>query len=222
MKDLTLVIPAKFESNSLPIVLSELQNLEVKKLIVIPKYDFETKKAIKIFNCQIVDQKGEGFGNAIIEGINQVKTKYLCIFNADGSFDPKYLNEMLNLIIFKYDFVFNSRYAKDGGSDDDTILTYFGNLLFTKLCNILFKLNISDVLFTYVMGKSEAFKELKLKNSDFSFCIELPVKAKYKGFKIISYPSHERSRISGKKKVNEFKDGFLILISIFKMFIKKI
>ena len=72
------------------------------------------------------------------------------------------------------------------------------------------------------MGKSEAFKELKLKSTDFTFCVELPVKAKFRGFRILSNPSYERTRISGKKKVNEFKDGFLILISIFRLFIKKI
>ena len=33
--------------------------------------------------------------------------------------------------------------------------------------------------------------------------------------------SHERSRIAGKKKVKEFKDGFLILISILRLFIFK-
>ena len=38
---------------------------------------------------------------------------------------------------------------------------------------------------------------------------------------MIDFPSFERSRISGKKKVNEFKDGFLILISILKLFINK-
>jgi len=222
MDQITLVIPAKFESTSLPKVLNELEFFNVKKLVVIPKYDRETKDAIRTYSCQILDQTNEGFGNAIIEGINQVKTKYLCIFNADGSFDPKYLKVMLSLLTNEYDLVFNSRYAKNGGSDDDTILTYIGNYFFTKLCNILFKLNISDVLFTYVMGKTEVFQELKLKNPDFTFCIELPVKAKLKGFKIISNPSHERSRISGIKKVNEFKDGFLILISIFKLFIKKI
>ena len=118
-------------------------------------------------------------------------------------------------------FVFNTRYIKPGGSEDDTILTYFGNKFFTFACQILFRLNISDVLFTYVMGRTEAFKNLKLKSNDFTFCIELPVKAKLNNFKITDHPSFERSRISGKKKVNEFKDGFLILISIIRLFIFK-
>ena len=221
MIDLTLVIPAKYEKNSLPIVLKELENLELKKIVVIPAYDLDTKEAIRDFNCQIVEQEGEGFGSALIEGINEVETKYLCIFNADGSFDPKYLSSMIALLEDRYDFVFNSRYIKDAGSDDDTFLTFIGNKFFTTLCKILFNLNVSDVLFTYVMGKSDAFKNLNLENKDFTFCIELPVKAKIHGFECISSPSYERSRISGKKKVNEFRDGFLILISIIKMFIKK-
>ena len=221
MEDLTLVIPAKYEASTLPKVLNELEKFNVKKIITVPKYDKETLEAIKDYDCKIVHQNGEGFGNALIEGIFNVETKYLCIFNADGSFDPKYLNEMIIFLKNEYDFVFNTRYEKNSGSDDDTFLTYIGNKFFTKLCKILFKLNISDVLFTYVMGKTDAFKKLDLKNNDFTFCIELPVKAKFDNFKSISSPSYERSRLSGKKKVNEFKDGFLILISIIKLFIIK-
>ena len=221
MNDLTLVIPAKYEASTLPIVLKELEKFNVKKVIVIPKYDSETLEATKNFNCEIVHQKGEGFGSALIEGIETVKTKFLCIFNADGSFDPKYLEEMITLLENGNDFVFNTRYEKNSGSDDDTFLTYVGNKFFTYFCKVLFKLNISDVLFTYVMGKTDAFNHLDLKNKDFTFCIELPVKAKFNDFTSISLPSYERSRISGKKKVNEFKDGFLILISILKFFVTK-
>ena len=61
--------------------------------------------------------------------------------------------------------------------------------------------------------------ELSLKSDDFSFCVELPIKAKFKGFLLLSIPSYERSRIAGVKKVNEFKDGFLILISILRLLI---
>ena len=38
---------------------------------------------------------------------------------------------------------------------------------------------------------------------------------------MFDFPSYERPRISGKKKVNELKDGFLILISILRLFIFK-
>ena len=221
MKDITLVIPAKSESECLPKVLNELKKFSVKKIIVIPKNDTLTFESVKKHNCKIIFQKKNGYGSALSQGILSVKTKYFCIFNADGAFNPKYLKKMKKALNKKNDFVFNTRYEKNAGSDDDTILTYVGNQIFTFICNILFQLNISDVLFTYVMGSTKVFKSLKIKSKDFSFCVELPVKAKFKNCKMACIPSHERPRIAGEKKVNEFKDGFLILISIIRLFIFK-
>ena len=219
MKELTLVIPAKNEAECLPTVLNELKNFDCKKIIIIPKSDLNTQNAIKNLDCKIVIQNDDGFGSALIQGIKEVETNFLCIFNADGSFDPKYLKNMFNELLSNYDFVFNSRYENGGGSDDDTFLTLIGNKIFTFICNLFFRLNISDVLFTYVMGKTRAFKSLNLKRKDFRFCVELPVLAKFKKYKFISKPSYERLRLSGRKKVNELKDGFLILLCILKMFI---
>ena len=219
MKELTLIIPAKDEAECLPRVLDELKNFDCKKIIIIPETDLSTQNSIKNFDCKIITQKASGFGEALIQGIKEVETNFLCIFNADGSMDPKYLKNMFNELSNNCDFVFNSRYENEGGSDDDTFLTYIGNKIITFICNLLFRLNISDVLFTYVMGKTSAFKSLDLKRKDFCLCIELPVLAKFKKYKFISKPSYERLRLSGKKKVNELRDGFLILLCILKMFI---
>ena len=221
MDDITLVIPAKNEAESLPHVLDELSKYKIKKIIVIPSEDKKTREAIENFKCKILSQEGKGFGNALIQGINAVETKYFCIFNADGSFDPIYLSQLKNKIQLNQDFVFCSRYEVGGGSEDDTILTYIGNKFFTGLCNLLFKLKITDVLFTYVMGSTKAFKELNMTFDDFSFCIELPIKAKKKNYILGNLPSIERSRKAGIKKVNEFRDGFLILMSILKLLIFK-
>lgn len=215
-KDLTLIIPAKEEAISLPKVLAELNNFKVKKIIILDKKDKVTIKAIKDFKCEIIMQKKNGYGGAIIEGIKKSKTKYLCIFNADGSFDPKYLSLMLNKIKFNESFVFASRYIGSGGSEDDTLLTFVGNKIFTLLGNILFNLGLSDILFTYVMGNTNKFKKLKLKNLDFRICIEIPIKIKKNNFKYSSIPSFERKRFGGVKKVKEFKDGFLILLELVK------
>ena len=220
MQDITLVIPAKSEADSLPKVLKELKNFSVKKIIIMPKNDFITIKSIKKYKSKIIFQKKDGYGSALNQGILSVKTKYFCIFNADGAFNPKYLKKMRNKLK-KNDFVFNSRYENKAGSDDDTVLTFVGNKIFTFICNLLFNLNISDVLFTYVMGSTRAYKSLDIVSRDFSFCVELPIKAKFMKYNMACLPSYERPRIAGKKKVNEFKDGFLILISVFKFFIKK-
>jgi glycosyltransferase involved in cell wall biosynthesis len=221
MKNLTLIIPAKNEEISLPRVLEEIKKYKCKKIIILSKKDKKTFDSVSNFKCKIIKQKIDGYGAALIEGINNVKTKYLCIFNADGSFDPKYLNRMLNYANKNHDFVFASRYAYSGGSTDDTVLTYIGNKIFTLLGNILFKLKISDILFTYILGNAKKFKELNLISKDFRLCVEIPIKIKRKKFSYKCVASMERSRIGGKKNVNEFIDGFLILCSMIKYFIKK-
>jgi len=219
MKNLTLIIPAKREAESLPRVLQEVKNLDCKIIVILESSDIETIESIKNFNLKIVYQSNKGYGDALIQGVNNVQTDYLCIYNADGSFDPKYLNNMLDLCRYQ-DLVFASRYLKDGGSDDDTIITKIGNYFFTTLGNLLFSLKLSDILFTYILGKTKSFKLLNLKSNDFRLCAEIPISAKRLNLTYIDIPSYERKRIAGKKKVNEFRDGVKILLYMFKQFLR--
>jgi len=220
VKNLTLIIPAKHEGDCLPEVLEEIKDYDCKTIVVLEKTDIETINATKNYNLEIVYQSREGYGDALIEGINNVKTDYLCIFNADGSFDPKYLREMLDACKNNLDFVFASRYMRNGGSDDDTIITKLGNFIFTKIGNIFFSINISDILYTFLLGKTDSFKKLNLTSKDFCLCVEMPIKAKRKGMNFTDIASYERKRITGFKKVNEFRDGFKILFYMIKSFIK--
>ena len=218
MNDLTLIIPAKFEAESLPLVLEEIKSLECKKKVILESSDKETINSIQKFDCEIVYQKNKGYGDALISGIDSVETNYLCIFNADGSFDPKYLRFMLSKCE-NFDFIFASRYLKDGGSEDDTFVTKFGNFFFSFLGNLLFSLSLSDILYTFIIGKTKSFKSLNLKSPDFCLCVEIPINAKKQKKLYCDVPSQERKRIAGFKKVNEFRDGFKILFYMLKRFI---
>ena len=226
--DLTLIIPAKNEKESLPIVIDKIKKFDHRITVSLKKDDKETINSIKnISNIKIFFQSGKGYGKYLNEAINSCKTKYFCIFNADGSFDPNDLIKMYNLIE-NNDFVFTTRYKYPGGSEDDTFITYIGNQIFSKLGNLFFSLSISDILYTYLMGNTESFKKLNVESNDFRFCVELPIKMQISKMKYLCIPSYEKKRIAGKKKVDAFKDGFLILLEmirlfvIFKLFRKKI
>jgi len=221
MDNLTLLIPANKEKESLPIFLKELENFKCHKMIVLQKEDSETLDSISKFeNIKIFFQKNNGYGNALIEGLDEITTEYFCIINADGSMDPKFLKDMLSHCL-DADLVFGSRYITGGGSDDDDLVTFTGNKIFTFLGNILFSLNLSDILYTYVLGKTNSIKKLSLINKDFRICVEIPIKAKKHNLKYKTLPSMERKRIGGKKKVSAIKDGFLILIAVIVLFLKK-
>ena len=182
MKNLTLIIPAKFEKESLPDVLSELSKYNLNIIIILEKTDDETIKSVEGFNCKIIFQSNKGYGDALILGIKNVETNYFCIFNADGSFDPAEIQGMINLLeADNTDLVFGSRYEKNSSSDDDTVVTLIGNYIFSFLGKILFKLPITDILYTFVLGKTDKVKKLELKSKDFAFCVELPIKSHKKG-----------------------------------------
>ena len=221
MSDLTLIIPAKNEKESLPKVLDELNSFNLRKNVILEESDKLTIEAIKTYDCKIIYQDSHGYGDALKKGIETIETEFFCIFNADGSFNPKELDQMIKkLKDDKCDFVFASRYEKDCGSEDDTLITLVGNYIFTFLGKFFFKLKITDILYTFVMARASCAKKLRLTAKDFSFCVELPIKAQRASYKICTSKSFERSRIAGKKKVNAFKDGLKILFSMIKFFFR--
>ena len=57
MEHLTLVIPAKNEKESLPLVLKELQKYKLNIIIVLEKEDKETIQSISNFNYKLVFQE---------------------------------------------------------------------------------------------------------------------------------------------------------------------
>ena len=149
MRRISLIIPAKKEPNALPIVLEEIKknNYDFNIIVILDKNDIETFNSIKNLDCQIIWQSRKGYGNAIVEGINHCQTKYLCIFYADGSTDPKFILPMLKkLEENKYDFIFGSRYEKNAYSYDDNIITKIGNFFFYFSWKFFYEIKINRYL----------------------------------------------------------------------------
>ena len=142
---------------------------------------------------------------------------------ADGSTDPKYISLMLEKSQNEnLDLVFGSRYEKGATSFDDDIITRIGNYLFTLLGNLFMKLNISDLLFTYIFAKTTKLNEMNLSQNDYCLCIEIPFKTKILKFKYSTIPCVERKRVADKKKVKAFSDGLKILIYMIKKYLQTI
>jgi len=222
MNNLTLIIPAKNEAESLPLVLEELVKHSYRFIIVLHKSDVDTIKSIEKYSSNIIFQNNSGYGDALISGINQCKTELFCVFNADGSFNPSEISRMLDkLKNQQLDFIFASRYEKNGGSDDDTLITLIGNYIFSLIGKLFFRLPISDILYTFLIGNTQKAKSLNLNQRDFCFCVELPIKARRKNMKIKLIESYERKRIAGLKKVNAFRDGYYILKYMIRLFFSK-
>ena len=228
MNDLTLIIPAKNEIESIDRVLDEILNFDknIKVIIVVDDVNdntFQSKyfKENQLDNLSFIVSKYPSYSEAVRYGVEKSITRICCIFNADGSFLPSSLKEMYQKIA-EYDFIYCSRYKKNGSSDDDTILTYVGNKIFTLMGKILFKIRITDILYSYVMFDRQKFITLNLKSKKFNLALELPIKNAVEKSKYTDVASHERKRFSGEKKVREFQDGFQLMLFMINMFIKNL
>ena len=77
MNNLTLLIPANKESESLPIFLNELTHYDCKKMVVLQKEDVETINSIRNFeDVELHIQKNKGYGNALKEGLEKIETEF--------------------------------------------------------------------------------------------------------------------------------------------------
>ena len=221
MQKINLIIPAKEEIENLFNIINPLiKRKEINKIILV--LDKKNKKKFIINKkLQIIVQKKPGYGSAIIEGFKISKSKFSCIFNADGSFNANDLKKMIKQTR-KNDFIYASRYLKGAGSDDDTLLTLIGNFVFSLMGRIMLNIKLSDILYTYVLCNTKKFNILNIISHDFRFCIEFPYKVANNKFKYTEIKSKEFKRKFGKKNVNELKDGFLILMELVKCFLKRI
>ena len=222
-KNVEILIPTLNEEGNIEETIKNLKSKNYNNITIID--DNSKDNTVKIsteLGCNVLKNSNlsqMGFGNSLIKAINNSTSEYCCIFDGDNSFDPNSLDLMIEKISDQSNFVFCSRYKDNNISEDDTMIRKFGNFFFTKLVNILFRIETTDVLFLYVMGKRQDFLSLNLNSKDFRICTEILLKC-YINFSCTEILSIERKRKFGKSKVNAALDGFKILMNILHYYIK--
>lgn len=214
---ISVIIPTFNEVETIEEVLREIPKDRVDEILIVdaPSND-GTIELVKKLGYPLIIQEGKGFGRAITTGLKQAKGDVLIFIMADNSQNPRDIPKLLEKIEEGYDLVMASRYLPGAGSDDDTLLHYIGNKIFTFLSNKIHKTNFSDILYFFLAIKKEVFDKVKTSSFGFEYCIELPIKVAKAGFKITQIPSFERKRAGGRAKANAFSVGLKILLAIFR------
>jgi hypothetical protein len=122
-----------------------------------------------------------------------------------------------------YDMVIASRYLGPAKSEDDDIITGFGNWMFTRLVNVLHGGNYTDAMVIYRAYKKQIIFDLELDKDEGFETAErlfhtkvsweplLSVRAVKRKLKISEIPGDEPPRIGGKRKLQVIKWGAVFL-----------
>jgi len=109
------------------------------------------------------------------------------------------------------DLALGSRYLPESGSEDDTLVRYVGNKVFTWTVRKLYGVELTDVLFFYAAMRREVIESITATSPGFEYIVEFLIKAQRGGFKFAEIPSAEKARTAGKSKVNALVDGLRML-----------
>lgn len=218
-KKVSVIIPARNEENCIGRLIDEIERSLVDEVVVVDgsSNDNTIEEAGKK-GAIVVNQEGTGYGSAVQQGISKSTGDILILMDADGSHDPKYVPDLLSKVEEGYEYVMGSRYAKGARSDDDTLIRWFGNKLFTSLTNIIHGTNVTDSIYTYNAIPREAYNRIGATSEGFEYCTEILVKASKAGLKFAEIPVVERERFAGESKVNALWHGLIILKMILRRF----
>ena len=164
-------------------------------------------------------QKRKGFRHAYNEVLPKIKGDAVVTFSPDGNSIPDLLPDLIKKFNEGYDMVIVSRYLGSAKSDDDDVITAFGNWLFTKTINILHGGNYTDAMVIYRAYKKQIIYDLELNKEDGFYLAEkifntqisweplLSVRAAKRHLKIAEIPGDEPERIGGERKLKILKWG---------------
>jgi glycosyltransferase involved in cell wall biosynthesis len=218
---ISVIIPALNEQDAIGLVIRDIPKDVADEIIVVDNGSTDsTALAAEKAGARVVRENQRGYGAACLRGIASVHEADIIVF-IDGDYSD-YPEEMARIVApiaqGTADLVIGSRLA---GADGKAVLppqAYWGNILATRLINLLYHHRYTD-LGPFRAIRCSALKQLDMQDRDFGWTIEMQIKAKKQGLSIMEVPVRYRPRI-GKSKVSgtlsgSVKAGAKILYTVF-------
>ncbi len=221
MPTTTLFIPTLNELDAMRVILPQIDRSWVDQILVVDGSTDGTADYAREQGCEVVIQQKKGLRHAFIEGFPLVRGDWVVTFSPDGNSPPRAIPLLIEKMKEGYDMVIASRYLPPARSDDDDLMTAFGNWLFTHAINLChghaWSRPYTDAMVMYRAYRTRLFYELDLDKEQqrperwFGTILGieplLSIRAAKHGAKIGEIPEDEPARIGGKRKLQPFRWG---------------
>ena len=187
--NLSIVLPTLNEERGIIETLKQINNLNLNKevLVVDGLSTDNTINNAKSWGAKIVIEKRKGKGIAMAAGVKAAKSNIICFLDGDGTYPPRFIPKMLELIK-GCDVVVASRLLKKEGANKyfNTFIHYrFFPFVFR---NYLKKFKTSEPITGMRLMRKETWNKLNLKSHDFMIETEMEVKMAKNRMKVIEIP----------------------------------
>ncbi|OHB72175.1 MAG: histidinol phosphate phosphatase [Planctomycetes bacterium RBG_16_41_13] len=218
--DVTLLILTLNEIEGVEVIMPRIKREWCSQILILDGGSTDgTIEYAREHGYEIYIQKQKGFRHAYIEALPLIRGEVVITFSPDGNSIPELIPTLIDKVKEGYDMVIASRYCDGAKSEDDDIITAFGNWLFTRTINLLYDGHYTDALVIYRAYKKEIIYDLDLHRDEsyataeklFSTKISweplLSVRAAKRKLKIAEIPGDEPPRIGGERKLKLLKWG---------------
>jgi glycosyltransferase involved in cell wall biosynthesis len=226
----SVVIPALNEARNIPHVLARMPP-NIHEVILVDGYSVDgTVNVARQFwpDVRVVRQSRTGKGNALACGFALATGDIIAMIDADGSADPGEIPQFVKAILGGADFAKGTRFARGGGSSDITRLRSFGNRVLTKLFNLCYGVQYSDLCYGFnvfwqrhvtaldldATSPPSAYGDGRLWGDGFEIETLIHIRVAKAGLDVTEIPSFEHSRIHGVSNLSAFSDGVRVLRTI--------
>ena len=195
--ELTILMPCLNEARTLSNCIGKAQRfLEQYRISgeVLVADNGSTDGSIELatgLNARVIAVPVRGYGAALAAGIAAAKSEYVIMGDSDASYDFSALAPFVARLHEGYDLVMGNRYM--GGIASGAMPPmhrYFGNPLLTAIGRLFFSCKDSGDFYCGLRGfRKEAIQSLELQSRGMEFALEMLIKAKMHGLRIIEVPT---------------------------------
>lgn len=230
----TLLIPTWNEIGGMKAIMPLIKREWYDQLLVIDGGSIDgTIEYCKEHGIEYYIQQKKGMRFAYAEVWDKIKGDVVLTFSPDGNSIPELIPECFKKMEEGYDMVIVSRYKDGAKSQDDDMITGFGNWVFTTMISLFHGFHYTDAMVIYRAYKTKLAYDLNLNderayaqpekwfNTRVSWEPLLSIRAARKKLKIAEIPGDEPERVSGKRKLQVLPWGAVFLYQVIReIFIK--
>lgn len=186
---ISIILPTLNEEKGILETLKQIDELDVDKevLVVDGLSTDKTVRNAEDYGAKIVFEKRKGKGIAMSTGVKNAKSNIICFLDGDGTYPPRFIPKMLELLK-KCDVVVASRLLRKEGANG-SINTFVHYRLFPFIFKkYLKKFKTSEPITGMRLMRKETWNKLNLQSYDFMIETEMEVKMAKNKMKVIEIP----------------------------------